>query len=177
LEGRGVVAGGEGVTRRPSAESGATTLGESSLGEEHLWGKGPVVSSLGDGAGAVESLTGAVSGAGGAASVGTEAAAAAEDDRAVGGVVLQGLVILTERGINTSERGGQANLPRLIIEYGLAEGCTQKQLNVALRSLIGEGRIVRGETGRDASRRRREGLILATNDQSGPGVDCDFPGS
>ena len=68
LEGRGVVAGGEGVTRRPSAESGATTLGESSLGEEHLWGKGAVVSSLGDGAGAVESLTGAVSGAGGAVS-------------------------------------------------------------------------------------------------------------
>lgn len=77
-------------------------------------------------------------------------------------VVLRGLATLTERGINTSERGGQANLPKLILEYGLGEGCSPKQLVVAMRALISEGRIVRGETGRDASRRKREGLILVT---------------
>jgi hypothetical protein len=75
-------------------------------------------------------------------------------------VILRGLDKLTEMGINTSERGGQANLVKLMFDYKLAEGCSPKQLTTALRQLMVEGVIIRGETGRDASRRKREGLII-----------------
>lgn len=75
-------------------------------------------------------------------------------------VVLRGLDKLTEMGINTSERGGQANLTKLIFDYKLAEGCSPRQLAQALRELMVEGTIIRGETGRDASRRKREGLMI-----------------
>lgn len=75
-------------------------------------------------------------------------------------VILRGLDKLTEMGINTSERGGQANLPKLILDYRLSEGCSPRQLAQALREHMVEGTIIRGETGRDASRRKREGLII-----------------
>ena len=76
-------------------------------------------------------------------------------------VVLEGLSKLTEMGINTTDKGGQASLPRLIQQYHLAQGVSPKELSSAMRALMVDGRIKRGETGRDSYRRKREGLILA----------------
>jgi len=81
-------------------------------------------------------------------------------------VVLRGLEKITEMGVNSSERGGQANLGRLILQFKLAEGCTPRQLSSALAELMVDGTIIRGETGRDASRRKREGLVIAAHAKS-----------
>ena len=82
-------------------------------------------------------------------------------------VVVRGLRKLTEMGVNTSERGGQSNLTRQILHYKLADGCTPRQLSAGLAELMVSGTIVRGETGRDSSRRKREGLILADDPKAG----------
>jgi RecA-family ATPase len=76
-------------------------------------------------------------------------------------VVLRGLDKLTEMGINTSEHGSRISLPRLILEYRLSEGCAAGELTSALRDLMVEGVIVRGETGRNSARHKREGLVIA----------------
>lgn len=82
-------------------------------------------------------------------------------------VVLTGLAQLTAMGVNASDRGGQSNLGRLILHYKLAQGCTPKQLSAALAELMVEGVIVRGETGRDGSRRKREGLVISSAQTNG----------
>ena len=77
-------------------------------------------------------------------------------------LVVEGLQKLTAMGINALE--GQRSpqyLPKLLIEYSLAEKFSRPELASAMRKLMTDGKLTKGAVGRNANRTEKHGLLLA----------------
>lgn len=75
--------------------------------------------------------------------------------------VLAALTRLREMNIDASEQYSSAYLPTLMLRYELADGHAKKELDRAMRQLLGAGTIVRGIVGKKANRMPKYGLVVA----------------
>lgn len=75
--------------------------------------------------------------------------------------VLQGIITLGSKGIYTSDGTRSANfLPKMLLEYKLAEGLQKHELGAAMRALLLDGKIERKQVGRRANRTPLDGLVI-----------------
>lgn len=75
--------------------------------------------------------------------------------------VLSGLQWLKEHNIDASDQYSVAYLPALLLRYEQSQGHTKRELDRAMRQLIGAGNIVRGVVGKKSNRMPKMGLIVA----------------
>ena len=77
-------------------------------------------------------------------------------------IVLDGLRKLTAMDVQALE--GQRSpqyLPKLLVEFKLADGRSRSELATAVRSLMLEGKLVRAVVGKNANRTPKHGLVAA----------------
>lgn len=77
-------------------------------------------------------------------------------------VALDGLAKLKAMDVRAVDAmNSPAFLPRLLLDYRLADGCTKSDLTGAMRALMLDGRITRATVGRYSNRSPMQGLIVA----------------
>jgi hypothetical protein len=76
--------------------------------------------------------------------------------------VLAGLLKLSTMSVRAIDSVNSPSfLPRLLLEYKLADGFTKRELANAMRKAMLDGQLVRGVVGRNANRSQLQGLIVA----------------
>lgn len=75
--------------------------------------------------------------------------------------IIAAIAKLTSMGIAATDGQRSPNyLPKLMADYKLAEGLNKRELAVAVRTMMVDGKIKRAELGRKANRTRQFGLIV-----------------
>lgn len=75
-------------------------------------------------------------------------------------IILASIPRILESGRISSDAFGVNYLPKQILAMGWAEGHTKGELHKAMMALFGEGKIRKGELGKDNARRPRFGLLV-----------------
>lgn len=78
-------------------------------------------------------------------------------------VVIDAIRTLRARNIDSSEQYSRAYLPAQMVQFGLTNGHTKKDLERAMRQLLMSGEIRREVVGKKANRMPREGLIVVAD--------------
>jgi hypothetical protein len=87
------------------------------------------------------------------------------DDRRDERIVLDAFARLSN-GLAQQPTDGESSpnfLPKLILQFGLAEGRQKRDLSKAMRRLMTDGRLVRETIGHYGNRTPRYGLVLGPN--------------
>ena len=77
-------------------------------------------------------------------------------------VILSAVGIFQDKQILVTEsHSAPSYLPKVIVQYGLAEGLTPAELSKAMRNMIMDGRIIKRQVGAYANRSPKIGLALS----------------